>query len=396
MNDHRRARLRARAAETRVDALVASAPANIRYTTGIESVGQAFLPSVQLFAIVAADGSVPAVVVPYSDVPSILDLGDALWEIFCYGRLYFESGGGADPRWERAKRIHETRASDGFAAALAAALAHLRLERGRIGRDESRLTPERWRAIADALPGAELVPAYETFRAARRVKGADEIELIAAAARIAEDALADALADARAGITERDLAARYRQAVLRRDGDPYLFVTTFGERAALADTPPTDRALRQGEPMRFDFGCVHRGYQSDLARTAVLGEPSAKLERTYAAMLAGEDALIAATRPGATGEGIFEAGMAAARAAGVPHYRRHHCGHGIGLEVYELPLIAPGNADPLEPGMTFCLETPYYELGWGGAQVEDAVVVTDSGCRLLSATSRDLWHAGGA
>jgi Xaa-Pro dipeptidase len=108
----------------------------------------------------------------------------------------------------------------------------------------------------------------------------------------------------------------------------------------------------------------------------------------------GEEALFAAARPGATGEEVFRAGVEAVRRAGVPHYQRHHCGHAIGLEPYEPPLIAPGQTIPLEPGMTFCLETPYYELGWGGVQVEDAVVVTEKGCRVLNRSARDLWRAG--
>ncbi|MGH2452124.1 MAG: M24 family metallopeptidase [Candidatus Limnocylindria bacterium] len=394
MNDHRRKRLRSQVAAARLDALIASSPANIQYATGIQSATQSVFPSVQLFAVIDADGNVPAVVVPYGDVPSVLDESEAPWDVVCYGRLYFEPGERRDSRWNRALRIQEERAYDTFAQALAAALAGAKLDGARLGLDEARLTPERWRAVADALPHAHLSPAYEIFRRVRRIKGPDEVERLERAARVAEDALAEAVATAREGVTEREMAGRYRAAVLSRGADPYLYVTTFGERAALADTYPTDRPLRAGDAMRFDVGCVVEGYVSDIARTAVLGEPPAKLEQTYAAMLAGEDALIAATRPGNTGQAIFDAGMEAARGSGVAHYRRHHCGHGIGLEVYELPLIAPGHADALEPGMTFCLETPYYELGWGGAQVEDAVVVSEDGCRVLNRSSRELWRAG--
>jgi Xaa-Pro dipeptidase len=82
------------------------------------------------------------------------------------------------------------------------------------------------------------------------------------------------------------------------------------------------------------------------------------------------------------------------RAHGLPTYRRHHTGHAIGLEPYEPPTVAPGFTDPIEAGQTFCLETPYYELGWGGAMVEDAIVVTKDGCRVLNETPRTLWRAG--
>ncbi|MGH9100623.1 MAG: M24 family metallopeptidase, partial [Acidimicrobiales bacterium] len=75
-------------------------------------------------------------------------------------------------------------------------------------------------------------------------------------------------------------------------------------------------------------------------------------------------------------------------------YRRHHCGHGIGLEAYEPPLIGPTVDQALEPGMVLCFETPYYELGWGGMMVEDTVVITDNGCELLSVSDRSLRVVG--
>jgi Xaa-Pro aminopeptidase len=84
----------------------------------------------------------------------------------------------------------------------------------------------------------------------------------------------------------------------------------------------------------------------------------------------------------------------ATRAAGIPHYQRHHVGHGIGLEPYDPPTIAPGSDTALEPGMVFCVETPYYEHGWGGVQVEDAVEVTAAGARLLTRSSRELQLVG--
>jgi Xaa-Pro aminopeptidase len=74
----------------------------------------------------------------------------------------------------------------------------------------------------------------------------------------------------------------------------------------------------------------------------------------------------------------------------VPTYRRQHCGHGIGLSIYEPPVIAPDVDAALEDGMTFCFETPYYELGWGGMMVEDTVVITEDGIEMLCSGRRDL------
>ena len=75
---------------------------------------------------------------------------------------------------------------------------------------------------------------------------------------------------------------------------------------------------------------------------------------------------------------IFEAAVAATRAAGLPDYARSHCGHGIGLEGYDVPSIAPGVSDTIEKNMVLCIETPYYRIGWGGVQVENTVAVTET------------------
>jgi Xaa-Pro dipeptidase len=394
MNAFRRARLAAAMKHAGVDALVATHPANLLYSAGIAIVGQSFIPATQMYAVAGSDGTVGAAVVPYGELPSVLDLYEPGFDIACYGLLYFETGDAPVPPYAKRALDIQSRAVASPAAGFAWALETMRLTGATVGVDESRITPQRWKELEAAVPGAQLVPAYDTFRAARRVKGDDEVELLRTAARIAEDALREALDEARAGMTERELADRYAAASARRGGLPFFNVVTFGERSALSDTFPTDRPLREGEPMRFDLGCYYRGYPSDIGRTATLGAPSAKLERIYHALLAGEDALFAEARAGATGESIYQAGMEAVRANGLPKYRRHHTGHGIGLEPYEPPTVAPGFSDPIEAGQTFCLETPYYELGWGGAMVEDAIVVTTDGCRVLNETPRTLWRAG--
>jgi Xaa-Pro aminopeptidase len=85
---------------------------------------------------------------------------------------------------------------------------------------------------------------------------------------------------------------------------------------------------------------------------------------------------------------VFHAAVAAVRANGIPHFARTHVGHGIGLEVYDIPLLAPSDTTPIEPGMVFQVETPYYELGWAGIQPEDTIVTTESGGQNLTKLSR--------
>jgi len=126
---------------------------------------------------------------------------------------------------------------------------------------------------------------------------------------------------------------------------------------------------------------------------AVVGEPGEREQRAYDAVEAGVQAALDAIRLGVEGGAVFEAAVTAVRAAGLPEFRRHHVGHGIGLEPAEAPWLRPGG-DTLEAGMVLRVETPYYEHPWGGVQVEDAVEITAGGVRRLTRSSQDLQILG--
>nr|WP_237684418.1 M24 family metallopeptidase [Pseudaminobacter soli] len=124
------------------------------------------------------------------------------------------------------------------------------------------------------------------------------------------------------------------------------------------------------------------------ARTAVIGEPTKLQAERYAALLEGLDVTIDAMKPGVRARDVFDSGVTAVEAKGFRPYRRQHIGHAIGMAVYEAPVIMPESSDILQAGSTFCLETPYYEPGWGGMMVEDTGLLADNGFELLSTIDR--------
>ncbi|MCL6553922.1 MAG: M24 family metallopeptidase [Firmicutes bacterium] len=280
------------------------------------------------------------------------------------------------------------------ADALVAALAAAGVTAGRVGIDEVGIAADVLEGVRARLGGVSFVPAARTWRAVRAVKTSEEIARLHRAARIVEDAIDAALRAARAGMTERAMARVFDEAVLAAGGQPLFAVIAFGAHAAYPNARPGERRLQVGDLIRFDVGCVYQGYCADLARTAVFGAPSPRQAAVYRALLAGLDAALATVRPGVSAQAVFEAAVAQARRAGLPHYRRHHVGHGVGLEIYDDPLLGPGQVTPLEAGMVLEVETPYYELGFGGLQVEDTVLVTDDGCRLLTESDRSLRQVG--
>lgn len=369
----RLARLRAGLADQPYDAVVLTEPESVLYATGYRSMpGQVFRTHRMAALVTATD---LWLVAPAADVPAgatVLPVD----RISPFGRFYVESAA-PDPVTEVADR------HDALAQALAAAVATLP--------SSARLAVETRDVPADVLAacGDVVEDGAGLLFAARSRKLPAEVELLAYAAQLAEAGIDAALAAAGPGTTEAELAAVVAGTMVAGGGDPRFVVALTGNRSALADAVPSGRAWKPGEIARFDVGCVVDGYWSDIGRTAVLGEPSARQRDVYAAVKAGEDEQLAAARPGLPASTLFGIGLDAV-ARGVPRYRRQHCGHGIGLSIYEPPIVAPGVGTELAEGMTFCFETPYYELGWGGMMVEDAVVVTAGGVDRLTRSGRDL------
>ncbi|MBL8581804.1 MAG: aminopeptidase P family protein, partial [Rhizobiaceae bacterium] len=137
-------------------------------------------------------------------------------------------------------------------------------------------------------------------------------------------------------------------------------------------------------------GGLLNGYWSDIAATAVVGEPSPEMRAVAAAIAAGQRAALGMIRPGMMTDAIFDATVAAVRAAGLPQYQRHHVGHGLGLDSHEFPTIGPSNPTRLEPGMVINVEPPYYRPGWGGLMYEATLLVTETGAESLTSLAPEL------
>ena len=261
---------------------------------------------------------------------------------------------------------------------------------GAIGLDEGGLTASAARDVASALAERRVTDGGRALLEARQVKGPWEIEALERALIVAEEALNVVIQMLAPGVTERAAVELFEAEVRRHEGAPCYPLITFGPRTALPAAPTSDRALRAGDLIRLDVGCVWRGYHADVTRTAVMGAPGPRQEKVFDAVLHGLEAGIDAARPGATAGAIFSTAVGAVRSAGLPEYDRHHVGYGIGLDARETPVLESGSATPLETGMVLRIETPYYEHGWGGAQIKETLLVTSSGTRAMNRSRRGL------
>ena len=385
--EYRHSRLDMAAAEGGYDLLVASLPANIDYISGYHSVGQDCMQRTQAYVLYVPVKRRIIYAMGYAELPSIVECAGLDAEIFCCGGFRF-SGNKGDALSELAVKLGANRYASNEEA-LAAAIKATGAKK--VALDESRVNQVYWQNICKACgDGITLEPGTDVFMKARFLKHPDEIAGIERSTEIAERSLLAMLDQFQIGMTEHDLQQIYIQEVLKRGADPLFFVGTAAKRAAYSDTINTGLRIGKGDMIRFDFGCLWHGYCSDLARTATVGAPEQKVADYYHAIVCGVRAGIAAVKPGAIAEDVFKAAMDATIQNGLPHYERHHCGHGIGIELYDSPSIAPGDKTPLQEQMTLCIETPYYELGWGGIQIEDTIEITKDGARYLDKTGDDL------
>jgi Xaa-Pro aminopeptidase len=366
-----------------LEALIAATPANIRYVTGFRSLVEAVFHTRQ-FAVFARRGT--ALVVPAVDVlPLVLD-AVPVDHIVCFGGFVLPASDRPMPGLERVRTILEARAQ-GPADAVARALDALDVRSGRVGVDEAGVPPPSWTALIARLAPREVLPAFDHLLAARRVKAPYELECLERALHITEEALNSVIQVLKPGFTEREAVRLYETEVLKRGAETYPAIVAFGERSAVPAPWPTDRALRSSDLVRFDLGCVFKGYWASLARTAVMGTPDERQQRVTEAVEAGLKAALDAIRPGVPAARVHQEALEATR-AGLPAFRRAHIGHGIGLEPYERPKLSAGIDTPLEAGEVLRVEMPYYEPGWGAAHLLDTVLVTTRGHHVLNRSVR--------
>jgi Xaa-Pro aminopeptidase/Xaa-Pro dipeptidase len=263
-----------------------------------------------------------------------------------------------------------------------------------------------WQGLEAAEPRVELVPVTGWIEAQRQEKEPAEIERIAAACAVADAALEQLLPRIRPGATERELALELEWQMRTNGADGLAFEPTClgGSRAALPHGSPSDRAIRAGEVLLFDFGARVGGYRSDMTRTLFVGEPGADDRRLYGLVAAAqqaafdvlEAALAAGRRP--TNREVDAAARDVIAAAGHAEHFGHGLGHGIGLATHELPSLSFRAADePLPETTVFSVEPGVYLAGRTGVRIEDLVAfdVTTGRLERLTCFSREVTVVGG-
>jgi Xaa-Pro aminopeptidase len=247
--------------------------------------------------------------------------------------------------------------------------------------------------LASELKGkARLRPAPPLVEGARMVKDAAEIQRIRRAVELGASLFRIACRKIRPGVSEVEVAAamEYEARCAGAEGMAFPTILASGHRSAIVHGRASDARIPLRGFVVCDFGVILAGYCSDRTRTVHVGQPSREARRLYQSVLAAQQAAIAAVAPGVSAAEVDGAARRVLRKAGLARYFAHSTGHGLGLEIHEAPWVAAGQAQKLESGMVITIEPGAYVPGKWGVRIEDVVVVTSSGCEVLTPTYKEL------
>ena len=359
MNVERRlSELRVRLEGSELDAVLISDPVNIAYLTGFEGVFDR------------------------EDAHAAVITADAAW--LHTDSRYFEAartaavGGPWDVRL-LAQNLYVTEC----AALIEAGIGSLAME--------SSVPYGRFRFMSRQFDG--IVEGVDNWvEEIRQVKEAVEIERIASAQALTDQAFEYILDLIRPGTAERDIALLL-ECFMRREGSEgvaFDAIVASGPNSALPHAKVTSREIASGDFVKLDFGARVGGYCADMTRTVVVGPASERQREMYDAVLSANAAGIGAVKAGIPGKEIDAAARDVLTERGFGESFGHGLGHGVGLEVHELPSIGPRGEKSVLAGSVVTIEPGVYLPGFGGVRIEDLVVVEETGARVLTRSTKDL------
>lgn len=273
-------------------------------------------------------------------------------------------------------------------------IVHRRLMKNirRLGVEELHMPLGHYLVARKGFAPTRLIATKNLVEELRAVKTATDIDAIRRATEVTDKAYNDILALVVPGMTEKQLATEitYRQLKYGAEKDAFEPIVLSGQRTSLIHGMPSSKKIREHDAVLVDFGCVVDGYHSDMTRVFFLGAPRRDMKLMYGRVLDAQRRTIDAVCEGVIAKDLDAVPRASFRTHGIDKYFTHSTGHGLGLEVHELPRVAWNNAEPLVSGNVITIEPGLYVPSVGGVRIEDDVVVTASGCDVLNRSSKEI------
>ena len=261
----------------------------------------------------------------------------------------------------------------------------------KLGFEEEYLSVVEFNGYTEKL-SAKLLPYSEKINQFRIVKEDWEFALMRKAQQITDQAFAEVITRIKPGMTEKQLQAELIYCLYKNGGDGLAFdpIVVSGPNTSLPHGVAGDRVIQEGDFITLDFGALYKGYCADMTRTVAVGYATEEMKKVYETVLAAQKAGIAATRAGVTGKEIDGAARKVITDAGYGEFFGHGYGHGLGLEVHEMPRCSVGGETPM-PVHTICSAEPgIYLPGKFGVRIEDVVIFTEDGCEDITNSPKNL------
>ena len=344
--------------ERGLDALIASSPENLAYTTGFVVPSQLLMRWRHAMCIVDRSGHTTMVTIDMEE--TTVKTHAAFDDI----RVYREFTD--DP-------IRE----------LAGALKDRGLAGGAVGVEMEYLPAGDFATLRDLLPEVDFVAVDGIFGDLRQVKTAREIGLLRSLSRITDRAIGETLAHARPGMTELEMAGELTGRIFAGGAQHFkLMIIASGERSQFPNVGPTERALREGDLIRMEIFGVLDGYHAGVCRTAVVGSPTEEQARIWDNLIECKYLVMDLIKPGAHARTVYQRFLEKFDELGLEPIS--FVGHGIGVFLHEEPYLGRYGEEVLEEGMVVAIEPLVYIPGRMGLQNKDMLLVTRDGCELLS------------
>ncbi|MCC5467720.1 M24 family metallopeptidase [Pelosinus sp. Bkl1] len=260
-----------------------------------------------------------------------------------------------------------------------------------IGFESDFVTYDGHQELINNLHSVNLVPVQ--LDALRMVKDENEIASIKKAVEIADNAFSRIVSFIKPGMTEQEVALELEYYMRKFGAEKPAFDTIMasGRRGALPHGRASEKIIELGDFVTMDFGAVYQGYHSDITRTICMGKATAKQKEIYEIVLAAQLAGVQAVAPGKIGKDVDTVSRNIIIDAGFGEFFGHGLGHGLGLNIHEEPRLSPANIHTvLLRNMVVTVEPGIYLPDWGGVRIEDTVLVSDEGCQILTASSKQL------
>lgn len=266
-----------------------------------------------------------------------------------------------------------------------------RVRGGRLGVEAESLTLAQYQELSELLPDA-VVGLRDVLGRHRVTKDADELANLKKAAQLTDEAFTHILGFLRPGLTEIEVALELERVIRGNGAEAISFdtVVASGVRSAMPHGVASPKRIERGDLVTLDFGAKVNGYHADMTRAVAIGPISERLRTMYEAVLEAELASLECVRPGASGRELDALARRVLENHGLEQHFAHSLGHGVGLEVHEAPKLSANSQDVLAPGMTVTIEPGVYIPDFGGVRIEDLVLVSETGHQRLSLSPKEL------